>query len=161
MTALDIVRQDIEAKARERGFDLTGWFQQNQNRLRVFSDGLQRILSRLPSIQGGTDQGRSQVAHGQLRDSIARLKPEEVAWFDRNRALLISIGAELSREQRAGAALHISVPANGVDSASSAGESYELRGEKERTNANVEAIQILTSKASWDEADREKLRRYT
>ena len=32
---------------------------------------------------------------------------------------------------------------------------------KERTNANVEAIQILTSKASWNEADREKLRRYT
>ena len=57
MTALDIVRQDIEAKARERGFDLTGWFQQNQNRLRVFSDGLQKLLSRLPSIQGGTDQG--------------------------------------------------------------------------------------------------------
>ncbi|WP_088741505.1 hypothetical protein, partial [Haliangium sp. UPWRP_2] len=108
-----------------------------------------------------TDQGRSQVAHGQLRETIARLKPEEVAWFDRNRALLISIGAELSREQRAGAALHVSVPANVAESASSAGGSYELRGEKERTAANVEAIQILTSKASWDEADREKLRRYT
>ena len=72
MSALDTVRDEIVGKARAQGFELAPWFESNQNRLRVFSDGLQRILGRLPLINGDGDRARAENAHGQLRSAIER-----------------------------------------------------------------------------------------
>ena len=160
MSALESVRQQVEEKARAQGYNLAPWFESNQNRLRVFSDGLQKVLRRLPNVNGDSDQARAELAHGQLRTAIERLRPEEVAWFDRNRALLLSIGAAISRQERTAAEIRFAEqvrPAvTGIFPAS-----YELRSEAERTAANIEAVQILTSKQTLDDGDRAKLRRYT
>ena len=74
MSALDVVRDQIVGTARAQGFELAPWFELNQNRLRVFSDGLQRILSRLPLINGDSDRARAEIAHSQLRGAIERLR---------------------------------------------------------------------------------------
>lgn len=50
MNALEGVRDHIVQKARAQGYELAPWFELNQNRLRVFSDGLQRILGRMPVL---------------------------------------------------------------------------------------------------------------
>ncbi|MFO0575369.1 MAG: SNF2-related protein [Polyangia bacterium] len=162
MSALDLVRDEIVGKARAQGYELTPWFETNQSRLRVFSDGLQRILGRLPVINGDSDRTRAEIAHTQLRSAIERLRPpEEVAWFERNRALLISIGAAISGQQREQAAIDFTGRVRPLSASAPPPESYELRSEAERTLANVEAIQILTSKQTLDDTDRAKLRRYT
>lgn len=162
MSALDVVRDQIVGTARAQGFELAPWFELNQNRLRVFSDGLQRILSRLPLINGDSDRARAEIAHSQLRGAIERLRPaEEVAWFDRNRALLLSIGTAISGQQRELAGIEFSARESPPTAGPLPLESYELRSEAERTAANIEAVQILTTKQTLDDADRAKLRRYT
>ena len=159
MSALDLVRDEIVGKARAQGYELTPWFETNQSRLRVFSDGLQRILGRLPVINGDSDRARAEIAHSQLRSAIERLRPpEEVAWFERNRALLISIGAAISGQQREQAAIEFTGRVRPLSASTPPLESYELRSEAERTLANIEAIQILTSKQALDDADRARLR---
>lgn len=161
MSALEVVRQQVEEKARAQGFELAPWFESNQNRLRVFSDGLQKVLRRLPNVSGDSDQARAALAHGQLRTAIERLKPEEVAWFDRNRALLLSIGTAISQQERTEAEIRFAEQVRPAQKGTSLPTSYELRSEAERTAANIEAVQILTSKQTLDDADRVKLRRYT
>ena len=159
MSALATVSAEIIKRARAQGYELAPWFEANQSRLRVFSSGLERILTRLP-LNSDSDQKRAMQAHAQLRSAIAPLRPEEeIAWFDRNRPILISVGATMSGQHRAVAAMNRSAAAQAPSAEQS--ESFELRTAAERTTANMEAVQLLTSGQTLTDADRLKLRRYT
>lgn len=107
MSALKTVSAKIIEKARAQGYEIAPWFESQQHRLRVSMEGLRRILKRLP-LDGESDQARAASAHSHLRRTLERLRPqEEIAWLDRNRSLLLSIGSVLSGEQRMVAAIEL------------------------------------------------------
>ena len=141
MSAIETVTAEIVKRGRAQGYELAPWFEANQSRLRVFSNGLERILSRLP-LSEDSDQKRALTAHAQLRAAIAPLRPpEEIAWFDRNRPILLSISATISGQQRAIAALERAGAAPSARVWQEAIESFELRSAADRTAANIAAVQ--------------------
>jgi hypothetical protein len=161
MSAIETVTAEIVKRGRAQGYELAPWFEANQSRLRVFSNGLERILSRLP-LSEDSDQKRALTAHAQLRAAIAPLRPpEEIAWFDRNRPILLSISATISGQQRAIAALERAGAAPSARVWQEAIESFELRSAADRTAANIAAVQLLTSEKALTDGDRGMLRRYT
>lgn len=113
MSALKTVSDEIIEKARAQGFEIAPWFERSQSRLRAATEGLRRILKRLPILDGESDHARAAWAHGYLRRTLERLRPqEEAAWLDRNRSLLLSIGSVISGEQRMVAAIQLFIRAN-------------------------------------------------
>lgn len=106
MSALKTVSAKIIEEARARGLEIAPWFEAQQHRLRVSTGGLRQILKVLPIREGESDHARAASAHSHLRRTLERLRPqEEVAWLDRNRPLLLSIGSVISGEQRMVAAI--------------------------------------------------------
>lgn len=154
---LEQVKTTIIGRAKANGFDLTGWFDSNANRLRVFSAGLAQILGRLP-LNGKSDADRAHVAYTEVRSAIERSAPSELPWFDRNRNVLVAVASAISSHSRAPV-----LPPAAVDT-----ESWELRSEAERLSANIAAIKVLgpwlndpKSSKIFDDSERRIMRRYT
>ncbi|MBL9009520.1 MAG: hypothetical protein JNJ46_35020 [Myxococcales bacterium] len=156
-SAASAVASEVLARAAAKGVDLGPWFSANSARFEFFSTAMQSVLRKLP-LHSLADKERAIQAHAAIKDAVAARRPEaEVAWFERNRPLLLAIAATLSKQQRAEDA---AVLANATPVVSG-GDSFELRTPAERTEANVAAIELLAGKEDIEDGDRELLRRYT
>ena len=159
MSALATVSAEIIKRARAQGYELAPWFEANQSRLRVFSSGLERILTRLP-LNSDSDQKRRMQAHAQLRSAIAPLRPEEeIAWFDRNRPDPDLGRATMSGQHRAVAAMNRSAAAQAPS-----GAERELRathGGRTHHRQQHGSSPASDVRPDFDRCRPRKLRRYT
>ena len=144
------VRDDILDLAARKSRNLSPWFEENDARLRVVANMIERVAS---ASRGASASLVAEQTLATMRRVITARLPDEAAWFDRNQGILSRITEDLADRLLA--------TAPSIVSAEESSLPPDLRSAADRTAANIRAMLIVARGTAVLPEERDILRQYS
>ena len=149
-TVLRDVRDDIVDMAARKSRNLSPWFEENDARLRVVANMIERVAS---ASRGASASLVAEQTLATMRRVITARLPDEAAWFERNQGILSRITEDLADRLLAAAPSIVSAEESSLPP--------DLRSAADRTAANIRAMLIVARGTTILPDERDLLRQYS